>query len=216
MEREGEGGGGAVSTRWAVKVQAWTWHDCVGPDKSFLLGADNHDITQPVQPAHSSKQWVTLTGGPLIHNLVGVFLPFGRLEGGETSERKKKRFSDKSTAVLGKRRRRKKERSAVSQGDSLKKTKQKGSGGGGGCREVRTAHCRATHSQPPPLAKTAARNSRNATSRQRSKALNINGAEPCGPPPLLPGTAAQVQGSPPPPPPPPTSPAGALPNAQCQ
>lgn len=61
----GRGVGGVVSTQWAVKVQAWTWHDCVGPDKSFLLGADNDDITQPVQPAHgqsSSKQWVTLTG----------------------------------------------------------------------------------------------------------------------------------------------------------
>lgn len=38
-------------------------------------------------------------------------------------------------------------------------------------------------------------NSRNATSRQRSKELNINCAELFSPPALLPGAAAQVQGS---------------------
>eukprot|EP00064_Thunnus_orientalis_P008764 superscaffoldBa00001067_g8787 len=39
------------------------------------------------------------------------------------------------------------------------------------------------------------RNSGNATSRQRSKGLNINCAELFSPPVLLPGTASQVQGS---------------------
>lgn len=38
------------------------------------------------------------------------------------------------------------------------------------------------------------RNSGNATSRQRSKGLNINCVELFSPPVLLPGTAAQVQG----------------------
>lgn len=38
-------------------------------------------------------------------------------------------------------------------------------------------------------------NSRNATSRQRSKELNINCTELFSPPVLLPGAAAQVQGS---------------------
>lgn len=42
---------------------------------------------------------------------------------------------------------------------------------------------------------TLARNSGNATSRQRSKGLNINCSELFSPPVLLPGTAPQVQGS---------------------
>lgn len=46
-----------------------------------------------------------------------------------------------------------------------------------------------------PLPEMLVWNSRNATSRQRSKELNINCAELFSPPALLPGAAAQVQGS---------------------